>query len=336
MKISNEVKVGLLAIVAIVLLIFGFNFLKGAHVFSKPPTLYATFPNIGSLEKSNQVKIHGLPVGTVFSFTPKDNEVDSIVVEIHLNKNVSIPADSHAFIDGSVLGSAFINIEQGASKNYLKSGDRIDTRLEMSLMSNLQGQIAPTIARLNQTFDSLKITIGALNSVFDDNTKGNLRTAIANITLSTAELQKLLSAQGGQIAQALQNVNAITGNLAKNNDAVTSSIRNVEVTTSKLANANIEGTVNALQGTIKELQNTVSNFNSNKGTLGLLMNDRGLYDKFQDVTKRLQQTTLSAEILFDDIRLHPKRYVNFSVFGGKKGGDPITSPGVKDTVPHNP
>jgi phospholipid/cholesterol/gamma-HCH transport system substrate-binding protein len=128
-------------------------------------------------------------------------------------------------------------------------------------------------------------------------------------------------------------MNSITSNLARNNDAITSSIRNVEATTSRLANTNIEGTVAALQGTINELKSTISNFNSNKGTLGLLMNDRKLYDQLDGTTNRLNKTLLSAEILFDDIRLHPKRYVNISVFGGKKGGEPITSPGVKDTIP---
>lgn len=333
MKITNEVKVGLLAIAAIVVLVLGFNFLKGTNVFSKPYKLYARFPNIGSLEKSNQVKINGFNIGTVFSFTPADKEVNSIIVEIHLNKDIAVPNNSVAFIDGSVLGSAYINIEKGNTNAYLKSGDTISTRLDMSLLSDLKAQITPTIGRLNETFDSLKVTIGALNNILDPNTKSNLRTLIANLTISSAELSKLLSAQGGVLAQSLQNVNDVTRNLANNNDAITSSIRNVEVTTSRLANANIEGIVNALQGTITELKNTVSNINSDKGTLGLLMNDRKLYDQMDGTTQRLNKTLLSAEILFDDIRLHPKRYVNVSVFGGNKGGEPITSPGVKDTIP---
>lgn len=333
MKISNEVKVGVLAIAAIVVLVLGFTFLKGANVFSKPFTLYARFPNIGSLERSNQVKINGLAIGTVYSFTPADKEVNTIIVELHIDKEVAIPKSSIAFIDGSVLGSAYINVEKGPNGTYLKTGDTISTRLDMTLLSDLKAQIAPTVLRLNETFDSLKITIGALNSVFDPNTKNNLRAMITNLTLSSAELSKLLSAQGGVLGQSLQNMNAVTGNLARNNDAISSSIRNVEVTTSRFANANIEGMVSALQGAVGELKNTIGNINSNKGTLGLLMNDRKLYDQLDGITNRVNKTALSAEILFDDIRLHPKRYVNVSVFGGKKGGEPITSPGVKDTIP---
>jgi phospholipid/cholesterol/gamma-HCH transport system substrate-binding protein len=99
-----------------------------------------------------------------------------------------------------------------------------------------------------------------------------------------------------------------------------------------LANSNIDGTVAALQATINELKNTISSFNSSKGTLGLLMNDRGIYDRLDNMTNRLNTVALSAEILFDDIRVHPKRYVNISVFGGKNKGEPLTSPVAKDTI----
>ncbi len=333
MKISNETKVGLLAIVSIVVLVLGFNFLKGSNVFSKPPVLFAEFTNIASLEKSNEVKINGLPVGTVYDMRPKDKEVNKIVVEIHLNRDVAIPTNSIAFIDGPLVGGAFINIAKGTANAYLQTGDTISTRLDQDIISDLKAQVTPTITRVNETLDSLKITIGSLNDVFDPNTRNNLRTMITNLTISSAHLQRLMNAQTGALAQTLGNMNAVTGNLAKSNDAITSSIRNVEVTTNNLANANIQGTVAALQATIQELQSTITKLNSSNGTLGLMMNDRQLYDRLNGVADRLNLTALSAEILIDDIKVHPKRYVNFSLFGGKKGGEPLTSPLIKDSVP---
>lgn len=333
MKISNEVKVGLLAVAAIVILIIGFNFLKGRSVFSKPFILYARFPDIGTLEKSNQVRINGLTVGAVREFKPADREVNNIIVELQVDKEILIPRNSVALIDGAMLGSAFINIHSGDVKTYLQSGDTITTRLDMSLLSDLKAQVAPTLTRLNETFDSLKLTIGGLNSIFDPNTKNNLRDLIANLTITSAELAQLLDVQRGAMAQTFGNMSAITGNLARNSDVINSSFRNVEVATSRLANANIEGVVSALQSTVGELRTTVSRFNTNDGTLGLLMNDRQLYNKLNDVSGRLDKVALSAEILFDDIRVHPKRYVNISVFGGKKGAEPLTSPAPKDTIP---
>lgn len=333
MKLSNETKVGLLAIAAIVLLVLGFNFLKGENIFSKPPTMFAKFTNVGSLEKSNVVKINGLPVGTVYSVTPADKEVDNIIVEIHLTREISIPKNSVAFIDASLLGSAFLNIEKGNAKNYLESGDTISTRLDGGIIGNIQSQLSPTITRVNETLDSLKYTIGAINTVFDPRTQHNLQDIIANITVSTMHLQQLLDAQSGLLAKSLGNVNSVTENLARNNDAITSSIRNVEVTTSKIANSNIEGTFAALNAAVNDLKSMVSNLNSKNGSLGLLMNDRELYDRLNNITERVHKAALSAEITIDDFRLHPKRYVNISLFGGRNKGEPLSSPAVKDTVP---
>src|SRR4051812_26479365 len=332
MKLSNETKVGLLAIAAIVVLVLGFNFLKGTKIFSKPPVLYAKFGELGTLEKSNQVKINGLPVGTVYNVTPADKEVENIIVEIHLTRDIDIPKNSVAFIDASILGAAFISIEKGDAKTYLERGDTISTRLDKGIIGNIQSQLTPTNTRVNQTLDSLKITMGAINSIFDPHTKNNMQDMIANLAVSSAELQQLLNAQTGQLSQALRNMNAVTGNLAKNNDAITGSIRNVEVATSKLANANIDGTVASLQTTINELRNTIANLNSKNGSLGLMMNDRQLYDKLNQIADRVNRAALSAEITIDDLRLHPKRYVNISVFGGKSKGEALSSPAAKDTL----
>lgn len=333
MKLSNETKVGILAIAAIVILVLGFNFLKGRNIFSNPPKLYAKFTEIGSLEKSNQVKINGLPVGTVYGVKQADKKVDFIIVEIHLSRDILIPDNSIAFIDASILGSAIINIEKGNSESFYKNGDTVSTRLDKGIIGNIQTQLMPTIIRVNETLDSLKFAIGAISGVFDPRTKNNLQTIIANIAVSSMHLQQLLNAQSGMLAKSLANLNAVTANLAKNNDAISSSIRNVEITTSKLSNANIEGTFAALQSAVSELKTTIGNLNSKNGSLGLMMNDRELYDRLNKVADRLNKAALSAEITIDDLRMHPKRYVNLSVFGGKSKGEPLSSPAVKDTVP---
>ena len=332
MKLSNETKVGLLTIVAIILLVLGFNFLKGTKVFSKPPVFYAKFADIGTLDKSNPVKINGLQVGSVYNLHQSDKEVDSIIVEIHLSRDILIPKNSIAFIDGSILGSAYIKIEKSDADSYYEPGDTIATRLDGGIIGNIQQQLTPTITRVNQTLDSLRIAIGSIAAVFDPNTKNNMQNLIANLTISSLHLQRLLNSQTGALAVTLNNLNSVTGNLAKNNDAISSSIRNVELTTSKLANANIDGTITALQGAVNELKNTIASLNSKDGSLGLLMNDRELYDRLNRVAEQLRTVALSAEITLDDVRLNPKRYLNFSLIGGKDKGDPLTSPAPKDTV----
>jgi len=332
MKISNEAKVGILAIVAILVLVFGFNFLKGRQLLGKSPRIYAVFSNLGALKKSNEVMVGGYPIGTVYDLRPLDKTVSRILVEIHLKEEVLIPRNSVAFIDGSPLGAAYITISKGNSGQYLQLGDTIATSQSGGLLADLKQQVAPTIEKVNMTLDSLKTTIGNLNSIFDPNTNHNLQTLVANLTVSSANLKRLTDAQSGALAGTLNNMNAVTGNLARNNAAVTHSIRNVETLTSNLANANIKETIAALESTINELKGAAGGMRTSieklqdpKGTLGALMNDRKLYDQ-------LNRAALGLEVLLDDVRVHPKRYVNFSLFGGKTKTDPLTSPAAKDTV----
>ncbi|GAA4330596.1 MlaD family protein [Flaviaesturariibacter amylovorans] len=333
MKISNEAKVGILAIAAILVLVLGFNFLKGKKVFGKSPVLYAEFSNLGALQKSNPVKINGLDIGTAYDFRPKDKEVSAVIVEIHLTRDVVIPKDSKAFIEGNPLGISSIVISKGQSNAFLGSGDTLRTVPTGGLLADLREQVAPTMQRINTTLDTLTRAISSVNSIFDPVTNRNLQTMIANLAVSSAGLQRILSDQTGALAQSLNNMNSVTGNLARNNEAITHTIRNVETTTSNLANAHIKEAVAALENTINELKGaagglrtTMDKLQSPNGTLGAMMNDRKLYDQ-------LNRVALSLEILLDDVRIHPKRYVNISVFGGKGKTDPLTSPAAKDTIP---
>lgn len=329
MKINNETKVGILALVAVVLLVLGFTFLKGSTLFNKQPTLYAVFQNLGALEKSNVVKINGLPIGTVYNFTPVNKEVDGVIVEIHLTRDVNIPKNSVAFIDASLVGSSYIKIEKGDAQAYLKPGDTLNTSMTGGIIADLKTQLTPTISRVNEVADSLKLVLGSVHQLFDPNTNANLQNLIAGLAVSANNLQQLLNAESGIVAQAMGNLNAVTGNLARNNEQISSSIRNVELTTANLANAPIQQTIAALQGTIDQLKTTINrldaNVNNPNGSLGKLMNDKQLYEQ-------LNRAALSMEILLDDVRVHPKRYVNISVFGGKNKAEPLTSPSTKDTV----
>lgn len=329
MKIKNETKVGILALVAIVLLVLGFNFLKGKSVFNKQPSLYAVFKDLGSLEKSNVVKINGLPIGTVYNFTPTNKEVDGIIVEIHLNRDVAIPDNSVAFIDASLVGASYIKIEKGPSNTYLQPGDTLNTSLSGGIIADLKTQLTPTITRVNDVADSLKMVLGSVNQIFDPNTNHNLQDMIASLAVSSAHLQRLLNAESGLVSQAVGNLNNVTGNLARNNEQITSSIRNIELTTANLANAPIKQTIAGLQATVDQLKSTITaldaNVNNPNGTVGRLLNDQQLYNQ-------LHKSALSLEILLDDVRVHPKRYVNISLFGGRKGAEPLTSPSAKDTA----
>ncbi|GAB4091938.1 MlaD family protein [Flaviaesturariibacter terrae] len=333
MKISNEVKVGLLAIGAILALVIGFNFLKGKRLLGKSPTIYAVFTNLGSLQKSNEVKIKGFGVGTIYDFRPTDEAISSIIVEIHLKEAYKIPKNSTAFIDGSPLGSAYITIAPGSSHEFLAMGDTIRTNQSGGLLSDLKQEVRPTLEKVNMTLDSLRFAIGKINSIFDPNTNASLQRMIANLSTASMNLTRLTNAESGALASTLGNLSSVTSNLARNNEAVTHSVRNIETLTGNLANAHVkelvgalESTVNELRGAAEGLKGSINKIQDPNGSLGALMSDRKLYDQ-------LNKVALSMEILLDDVRVHPKRYVNISVFGGKTKTEALTSPALKDTIP---
>jgi len=325
MKISNETKVGLLTIIALAMLILGFNFLKGNSVFYKTKKIHAVFSEIGSLEVSNDVKIKGNGIGKVYGKKFTDKNASGIVVTINLTTAVNIPDNSVASIASGLVGASYINIELGDSRTYLRNNDTIQTKLNSGLFGDLTSQVTPTLDKTRTAIDSLTVVLGSINRLFDPQTKNNIHGIINNLLTSSASLEKLLNAETGILAKTLTNLNDVGSNLKKNNDTITSILHNTNVATERLANLQLERTLDSVRSTISQLNEVIYKVSHNSGTLGLLINDKELYNN-------LRNTALGLEILVDDIKVHPKRYVNISLFSKKDKGNYLTSPSKKDTL----
>ncbi|MBN8685465.1 MAG: MCE family protein [Chitinophagales bacterium] len=325
MKISNETKVGILTIVSLTVLIIGFNFLKGKDVFSRTKKIYAVFNELGTLEKSNEVKINGLPIGTVYDKQERDKDVSAIVVTISLTRDINIPKNSVAYISSSLVGSSYIIIEKGDSKEMMGNGDTLATRLETGILGDVKAQMNPTMARIRDVLDSLKETLSGVNGMLNMENKAYLKQTLSNLSQASNALNGLLDNQHGALAKTLNNAQAMTENLKNNSADITATIGNAKKVSEKLAALELQPTIDSLNAMISSLKATTAKLNSPDGTIGALMNDRTLYNKLNDAI-------LSAEILVDDLRTHPKRYVNLSIFGKKDKTGPLTSPAKKDTA----
>jgi phospholipid/cholesterol/gamma-HCH transport system substrate-binding protein len=326
MKISNETKVGILSIVALTILIVGFNFLKGKDVFNRSDKIYAVFKDLGTLEKSNEVKINGLPIGIVYDKEEKDKNVSAIVVTINLTRNVNIPKNSVAFISSSLVGSSFIVIERGDSKEMMEIGDTLATRTETGILGDVKAQLNPTLAKVRDVLDSLQNTLSGVNGLLNAENKGHLKQTLTNLNNASSALNGLLDNQTSALAKTLNNAQAISESLKNNTGDITATIGNAKKATEKLSALELQPTIDSLNAMIAQLKTTAAKLSSKDGTLGALINDKTLYNKLNDAI-------LSAEILMDDLRTHPKRYVNLSIFGKKDKSGPLTSPAKKDTVP---
>lgn len=326
MKISNELKVGALAVVAIVALIFGFRFLKAKDIFNHTPKIYAVFKTVGGLEKSNFVKINGLTVGSVYAMEPADENVTAIKVILSITEDVNIPANSVAYIEGSLLGSSNIIIERGTAKTFLDDGDKIATKEETGLLGDLTSEAKPLMGKVKTVADSLTLLLANFNHILSTGTQRDLQNAIANLNYSTASLNALLSGVNKPLVSTLDNFSSISQNLKNQNQAIEGILNNASTFTGNLRQIQLQQTIDSLNATISDLRLAVNGISDPNGSLGALMRDRQLYNKLNDVM-------LSAEILLDDVRVHPKRYVNISVFGKKNKAGELTAPTIKDTIP---
>jgi len=226
----------------------------------------------------------------------------------------------------------------GNSNKYIKNHDTIPTIDAPGMIGEVTTKLTPVVDQVKVTVQTLDSVLRNVNSVFDPYTKNNMQDVIANtnrltasLLLSAATFQKIMSDQNGALIKSMDNVNSFTRNLAGNNEKINSTLANLQTTTTNLSQADIKGTVASLQGSVERLNAAVSKMDSKDGSIGLLLNDRQIYDN-------LANTTRSLNTLMDDLRVNPKRYVSFSLIGLKKQrkgeylSKPLPAPAIKDST----
>ena len=192
-------------------------------------------------------------------------------------------------------------------------------------------KLDPVLLQVTNATKSLDTLLGNVNGIFDPNAKNNIKGMLdnlnkttASLAVSSASLQGMLNAQTGALAKTLDNVSSFTGALKSNNDKLSQTMGNVATATDKFSKLDFEKTLTTLNATVEDLKNAIGKMSSNQGTLGLLLNDTKLYNN-------LNATSNKINLLLDDVRIHPKRYVNVSVFGKKDKSTPLSVP-LPDTV----
>ena len=336
-KVSNETKVGALTAVSIALLILGFNFLKG-HSLSSKTFLYSKFKSVDGLVVSNPVNINGFQVGTIAEIGESDENMSSILVKIKIVKDVKIPTTSKAIVRSNPLGTTTLEIVLDTLNTvaYAKDGDYLASSTSPGLLGGINDAIdkklQPTIDQVRATLITLDTLLYNFNTVLDPNTKGNMQSVIANankatasIVQSTASLSTLLNTQTGALAKSLDNVAVFSKSLADSRDKITGIMDNVEKTTATLSRMELDKTIRQMNEAVSGLKATIEKVNSTDGTLGSLINDKKMYNN-------LTSTINSMNLLMQDLRLHPKRYVNVSVFGKKDKSEPLMKPMSEDSI----
>lgn len=294
---TKEVKIALTAIVGIVVLFYGLQFLKGLNVFSTDITYYVAFDDVSGLSPSSPVYANGYRVGVVKSLNYDYNPQGKIVAELDLNKNMRVPRGSHAELASDLLGNIKINLVLSEDPiNMIGHGDTIPGEMEMGMMTKVS-KMLPAIEHMMPKLDSI---ITSLNTLLADpalrNTLHNVEGMTGNLNATSAELKSLSASLNREVPDMMNKTNGV--------------LDNTQQLTGNLAAIDVEGMAAKVNQTLANVEQMTQKLNSNEGTLGLLMRDATLYNN-------LSSTAASADSLLIDFKAHPKRYVHFSVFGKK-------------------
>ncbi|PWG80368.1 MlaD family protein [Pararcticibacter amylolyticus] len=313
MKITNETKVGILAAVAIAVLILGYSFLKGNDVFSREQELYASYDNVEGLSVSNPVLVNGFQIGRVSSL--KLQESGRIVAQLKINPDYEIPSNTIARLEStSLLGSKAIVFELGNSNKYAESGDTLNANVQKDLLQ----QVKPVQQKAEAMIGRLDSILTSLNNTISPEFQRNFNSSFASIanilhTLesTTKTVDGMVGAQQNRLTTIFANMESISTNLRNNNQKISAVMTNLQSVTDQFARANFEQTMKNADKAVADLQQAIDKVNTGHGSLGKLVNDDQLYNNLNNAAENLDK-------LMIDLKAHPKRYVSFSVFGGKK------------------
>lgn len=304
MNISKEVKVALLGVVAIVILYFGFMFLKGSDVFSDTNSYFVIYDNVDGLTASNPVILNGIQVGSVKNMRLMTEKSNQIMVEIGVLKELAVGDSTIAALGNSdLLGSKAITLYLGNSTELFDGGETLIPYKESSITEIISTKTVPVI-------DKVDTTLARVNRLLDSEAKGNLQDILANTKATTDALNEILRANQQNINSITANMSALTASLLKTERQINQLARNMTQITDTLKQAEFNALVANANDAMQEIEAAAAKLNSSEGSIGKLMNDEQLYEN-------LNQSTQALNLLLRDIQAYPKRYVNFSVFGRK-------------------
>ena len=316
MKLTKEIKTAVLVISSILLFIWGYGFLKGHDLLTDYKVLFVQYDNVDGLAVSAPVTISGLAVGSVKKITLQEH-TGKLLVELQIKSDFPISKSSIAqMYSPSALGGKQIAIVPNfQDKSSTVSGDYLKSTEKQGITDALLSQVGPVKDKLDKVLDNANALLVNFNQVLDQKTKENLKLSLANLNqtlaqfkITATEANSLLADNKSKISGTMTNITKASANFAKISDS--------------LAKANIGQTVKKLENTLANVDKIMLGLQAGKGTMGKLLKDETLYTNFSKTSKEL-------ELLLQDVRLYPIRYVNISLFGKKN--KPYVAP-VNDSI----
>ncbi len=316
MKISREIKLGILTVLSVFLFIWGLNYLKGKDIFSRQIIFYAIYDDVTSLIESNPVLLSGVTIGQVnrISFIPDGS--GRILVENIVSADVPIPDNSVAMLTGvSLTGSREIVIQLGDSPTLISDGDTLASGLQSSLQDEVSQMVTPIKEKAEELFGQIDSVMVVFQAIFNEQTRVNItqsfqsiQNTLENLEKTTVRMDQTIDRESTRISTILGNAESISQNLKDNNETINTILNNFSSISDSLAAANLTQTLLQAEHSVSSLNNILEKIEKGEGTMGMLVNDEELYNNMEASSKQL-------ELLLEDIRSNPGNYIRISVFG---------------------
>ncbi|RAV28401.1 MlaD family protein [Sinomicrobium soli] len=302
MKLSKEIKTAIIVLGGILLFIMGFSFLKSNPIFKSYRTYYAVYDNVGGLAAGTSVSINGFPVGKVMDIRFLD-ERGKLIVTFSVENDFEFTRSSKAVLyDTGIIGGKGLQIVPVFDGSPVSvSGDTLPSSIRPGITELVTQKLTPLQAQLGSMLESADSLLAAVNTVLNDDTRQNLRASIGNLKeitdnfkSSSVTLNALLRDNRQKLGNSIDNIEGLTGNLKE--------------VSGTLAEADLAQTMEELQQTVSGFKNVMAKIDRGEGSVGKLLKDEALYDNLSGASLQLEQ-------LLQDMKLNPKRYVHFSLFG---------------------
>ncbi|MFA8299944.1 MAG: MlaD family protein [Hyphomicrobiales bacterium] len=314
-KVSNQVIVGVLFILALAIFIWGFNFLKGQEVLRTQKLVYARYNKVNGLIASNPIYINGLQVGQIRSVYFDKNYSGSIIVELLIQNKFPIPKNSTAEIYSTdLLGSKAIQILLGDSHDHISNGDTLASNIERGLFDEFSIQVLPLKEKAEALMTSLDSMVYIFQSILNDTVQDNIRSSFGSVSNTLKSLEKtskdiseVVNTEKHHFSNIVQNVESLTSTFKNNEEKISNIIDNLDKISDTVANSNLSGSLTDVRKSLKDLSHILNTVNKGEGTLGQLVDNDSLYIE-------MQKSLESLKLLIEDIKKNPKKYLKFSVF----------------------
>ena len=310
MKITRELKTGIVAIAVIALFIWGYNYMKGLNLFDAPSKTYFTeYSNVQGLNTASVVTLNGLEVGNVIAvkFNKDPDKYGWLTVEFSVETDLEFSKNSTAKIySASLMGGKSLALVPSYEGETAKSGDFFQGEIEADVITSVSENLKPLFVKVEKAVVSADSLLVGLNEIMDSKTRANLKSSIAqlnatmlNFNAISKSVNEMVQTNKVKLGNTLTNTELMTNNLAKLSDY--------------LVNSNLGTTVKNLETTVNNLNSILANVESGEGTLGKLLKDDEMYNNLTSATKELDE-------LLREMKLNPKRFGHFSLFGKKDKG----------------